>query len=105
VIGSDRSQDRGQDKQGPAGFYLRVGKVKVAVAGERFVVRTPVGQVHAARGSVFRVRVVLNGAMQAHSVVGPVRVVVGDRLLDLATGKGVSIDVDRSFEYFEPDRP
>ena len=105
VIGSDRSQDRGQDKQGPAGFYLRVGKVKVSVAGERFVVRTPVGQVHASRGSVFRVRVVLNGAMQAHSVVGPVRVVVGDRQLDLATGKGVSIDVDRSFEYFEPDRP
>ncbi|MBT5587262.1 MAG: hypothetical protein HOJ45_04640 [Gemmatimonadetes bacterium] len=104
VIGSDR-QDRGQDKQGPASFYLRVEKVKVSVAGERFIVRTPVGQVFAPRGSVFRVRVVLNGTTQAHSVVGPLRVVVGDREWDLATGKGVSIDVDRSFEYFEPDRP
>lgn len=104
VIGSDRSKDRGQDRQGPASFYLRVGKVKVSVAGESFIVRTPVGQVQAPTGSVFRVRVVLNGAMQAHSVVGPVRVVAGDRRWDLATGKGVSIDVDRSFEYFEPDR-
>jgi len=78
-------------------FYLRVGRVKVSVAADRFIVRTPVGQIDATSGSVFRVRVVLDGSMRVESMAGSASVMTRARQRwTLTPNQSLSVEPDGS---------
>ena len=71
------------------GFYLRVGQVKVTVIEDGFPVSTPVVEVHGTPGTVFRVRVVLDGSTVVEVARGQVQVVSlmeGERRWSLRAG-------------------
>ena len=71
------------------GFYLRVGQVKATVIEDGFPVSTPVVEVHGTPGTVFRVRVVLDGSTVVEVARGQVQVVSlmeGERRWSLRAG-------------------
>ena len=88
--GDDNAADEGAADP-VASFYLRVGRVRVTVAAQRFIVRTPTAQIEATRGSVFRVRVVLDGSMQVESTVGMATVITKGRRWTLQQTQGLAV--------------
>ena len=100
---STEASEAGKHPDAAASFYLRVGRVKVTVMTDLFTVHTPLGRVEAIRGSVFRVRVVLDGTARIHPLTGGADVIVGDRRRRLVAGQGLMVKPDGSVGRYQPD--
>lgn len=100
---STEASEAGKHPDAAASFYLRVGRVKVTVMTDLFTVHTPLGRVEATRGSVFRVRVVLDGTARIHPLTGGADVIVGDRRRRLVAGQGLMVKPDGSVGRYQPD--
>ncbi|MEE3042521.1 MAG: FliG C-terminal domain-containing protein [Candidatus Latescibacterota bacterium] len=100
---STEASEAGKHPDAAASFYLRVGRVKVTVMTDLFTVHTPLGRVEATRGSVFRVRVVLDGTARIHPLTGGADVIVGDRRRRLVAGQGLTVKPDGSVGRYQPD--
>ncbi len=100
---STEASEAGKHPDAAASFYLRVGRVKVTVMTYLFTVHSPLGRVEATRGSVFRVRVVLDGTARIHPLTSDADVIVGDRRRRLVAGQGLVVKPDGSVGRYQPD--